>query len=181
MPGTTCKEAIKNWEAEKGEDPAESKVVKLYCQVPPIVKMDDSLNGLSKCEHLSLSTNQIERMMGLGKLTNLRILSLARNQIKRIMGLEELGSSLEELWMSYNVVEKLDGLQNCSKLHTFYISNNKIKSFDEVAKLAPLPELKAILLQGNPVYGDNEVTDMVPHVVKRIPSIGNVDGELIDD
>ena len=72
--------------------------------------MDDSLNTLENVVHLSLSTNSIDRMIALpklsksseahpshpylglrGKLENLEILSLGRNQIKRIMGLEEIG------------------------------------------------------------------------------------------
>lgn len=72
--------------------------------------MDDSLNQLENCQKLSLSTNQIERMIALPKLKNLRILSLGRNNIKRIMALEDVGQTLEELWLSYNQIEKLDGL-----------------------------------------------------------------------
>jgi dynein light chain 1 len=53
--------------------------------------MDDSLNTLENCVHLSLSTNAIDRMIALPKLKNLEILSLGRNLIKRIMGLEEVG------------------------------------------------------------------------------------------
>ena len=110
MP-TSCKEAIKKWEAENEQSAAEAKTVKLYCQIPPIEKMDDSLNSLEACELLSLSTNAIEKMINLSKLKNLKILSLARNQIKRIMGLDEVGQTLEQLWLSYNVIEKVDGIQ----------------------------------------------------------------------
>ena len=39
---TTCGAAIKNFEAKTGEVAAEAKIVKLYCQVPPIAKMDGS-------------------------------------------------------------------------------------------------------------------------------------------
>ena len=111
MPGTNCKEAIKKWEATHEAVAAESKIVKLYCQIPPIEKIDDSLNTLEACEFLSLSTNAIEKMITLNKLKNLKILSLARNQIKRIMGLDEVGQTLEQLWLSYNVIEKVDGIQ----------------------------------------------------------------------
>ena len=74
-------------------------------------------------------------MIALPKLKNLRILSLGRNNIKRIMALEDVGQTLEELWLSYNQIEKLDGLQPCIKLHTLFISNNRIKSWDEVGKV----------------------------------------------
>ena len=181
MPGTSCKDAIKNWEAKTGENAAEAETVKLFCQLPPIEKMDDALHQLENCRHLSLSTNSIDRMISLPKLKNLEILSLSRNQIRRIMGLEEIGNTLKELWLSYNLLEKLDGLQPCIKLHTLFIGNNKIKSWDEVGKLQQLPEIATVLLWGNPVYGEMLKEQARPHVVKRVPNIANVDGGLISD
>ena len=179
MPGTSCKEAIKGFEAKSGQNAAEATEVKLICQLPPIDKMDDALNQLEACQKLSLSTNAIERMIALPKLKNLRILSLGRNNIKRIMALEDVGATLEELWISYNQIEKLDGLQPCVKLQVLYISNNKIKTWDEVSKLAQLPEIKNVLLVGNPVYGDKTREDNAPYVVKRIPQIETVDGKMV--
>lgn len=61
------------------------------------------------------STNQIDKMISLPGLKNLQILSLGRNQIKRIQGLEEVGATLQELWISYNHVSTLDGLHPCVK------------------------------------------------------------------
>ena len=49
MPGTSCKEAIKNYETKRGQNAAEATDVKLICQIPPIDKMDDSLNQLEAC------------------------------------------------------------------------------------------------------------------------------------
>ena len=57
MSQTTCKEAIKKWEEDNGQEAVTAKVVKLYAQVPSITKMDESLNTLEACEHLSLSSN----------------------------------------------------------------------------------------------------------------------------
>ena len=133
---TSCRDAIKNWEAKHNLVAAEAKEVALFCQIPFIDKMDDSLNQLENCEKLSLSSNCIERIINLPKLKNLKILSLGRNNIKRIVGLDEIGQTLEQLWISYNQIEKLEGLNPCIKLHTFFVSNNRIKSWDEVGKLA---------------------------------------------
>ena len=142
--------------------------------------MDDSLNQLESCEKLSLSTNQIERIINLPKLKNLKILSLGRNNIKRIVGLEEIGQSLEQLWLSYNQIEKLEGLNPCIKLHTLYMSNNRIKSWDEVAKLAKLPEIKSLLLIGNPIYGGEVDWDInAPKVIKRVPNLESVDAKIV--
>ena len=95
------------------------------------------------------------------------------------MGLDEVGQTLEQLWLSYNLIEKLDGLQPCIKLHTLYISHNKIKVWDEIGKLSSLPEIKNVLLVGNPVYGEKTRAEVLPYVVKRVPAIANVDGEII--
>jgi dynein light chain 1 len=141
--------------------------------------MDDSLNQLEACQKLSLSTNAIERMIPLPKLKSLRILSLGRNNIKRIMALEDVGATLEELWISYNQIEKLDGLQPCIKLSTLFMGNNKIKAFDEMAKVAQLPEIKVVLFVGNPCYGEKTKEENAPNVVKRIPQIEMVDGKMI--
>ena len=150
--------------------------------MPPMDKMDESLNQFEKCEKLSLSSNQIERMITLPKLKSLRILSLGRNNNKRIMALEEIGLTLEELWLSYNQIEKLDGLGPCIKLTNLFMSNNRIKSWEEVAKLSQLPEIKNVIFVGNPCYGergDNYKEANAPMVVKRVPQIESVDGKMV--
>lgn len=57
MPGLSCRDAIKAFEAKSGQNAAEASEVKLICQIPPIDKLDDSLNQLENCQKLSLSTN----------------------------------------------------------------------------------------------------------------------------
>lgn len=47
---TSCSQAIKNWEAKNETSAEEATVVKLYCQIPPIAKLDNSLNTLKNCE-----------------------------------------------------------------------------------------------------------------------------------
>ena len=136
MPGLSCRDAIKRWEEKTGQTAAEATEVSLICQNPFIERMDDSLNQLESVEKLSLSTNSIEKMINLPKLRKIKILSLGRNNIRRIVGLDEIGQTLEQLWISYNLVDRLEGLTPCIKLHTFLASNNKIKSWDEVGKLA---------------------------------------------
>eukprot|EP00916_Digyalum_oweni_P018514 GHVL01031000.1.p1 GENE.GHVL01031000.1~~GHVL01031000.1.p1 ORF type:complete len:164 (+),score=23.23 GHVL01031000.1:43-534(+) len=133
----TCAKAIQQWEeANPEKNIAEEQLVKFICQNPPIEKMDASLNRLASCKQLSLSSNQIEKMINLPDLKKMEILSLARNYIKKITGLEELGENLQQLWISYNSIEKLDGLTpHCTALEVLYISNNKIKSWEEVEKL----------------------------------------------
>lgn len=63
--------------------------------------------GLCFDRHLSLSTNNIEKVSNLAGLDNLEVLSLGRNVVKKLENLEPVSASLQELWISYNVLEKL--------------------------------------------------------------------------
>ncbi|PFH34826.1 putative dynein light chain [Besnoitia besnoiti] len=179
--GTTCAKAIQLFEEKTGQTASDAEEVKLICMLPPIEKMDNSLNTLTTCRHLSLSTNSIEKMINLPNLSiplcgrssvpcseNLQILSLARNQIKRISGLEEVGQTLRELWLSYNQIERLDGLQPCVKLEVLYMSNNKVKGWEEVEKLAALPTIVNVLFKGNPFY-DTVVTEDMREKALTLP------------
>lgn len=81
--------------------------VELFGQQPPIEKLDNALNALTSCTHLSLSTNNIDKIEKLSNLTALQVLSLGRNQIKKLEGLDTVADTLQELWISYNLLEKL--------------------------------------------------------------------------
>jgi dynein light chain 1 len=150
-------------------------------QIPPIAKLDNSLNSLKNCEQLSLSTNSIDRMsVGLGGMTKLRILSLGRNVIKRIEKLEEVADSLEELWISYNQITTLDGLDVCRNLQALYISNNNIKSWAELDKLAGLGNLRDILLVGNPIYAEFGTREEARiEVLRHLPKVQKIDGQMV--
>ena len=92
---------------------------------------------------------------------------------------EDIGQTLEELWISYNNIEKLD-LQPCVALHTLLMSNNKIKFWDELAKLQSLQNIKTVLFINNPIYNDFATREeAIPKVVKKIPQIETVDAKLI--
>ena len=151
--------ALLSQEAKNEQVAEEAEVVKLYCQVPPINKLDNSLNTLKNCtcvpsctchvflclmlvsvsRQLSLSTNSIDRLIPLAGMKALRILSLGRNQLKKIEKLDDVADSLEELWLSYNQIASLDGCTGLSKLQVLYISNNNIKSWSELDNLVSAP------------------------------------------
>lgn len=61
---TTCKDAIRRWEEDNGQEASTALEVNLIFQWPPIEKLDNSLATLSSCEKLSLSTNMIEKIAG---------------------------------------------------------------------------------------------------------------------
>jgi dynein light chain 1 len=83
--------------------------------------------------------------------------------------LDEVGATLQQLWISYNLIEKLEGLQSCTVLHTLFISNNKIASMDEINRLQSLPEIKNVLLLGNKIYDGMTKEEVRPLVIRRCP------------
>eukprot|EP00928_Gymnodinium_smaydae_P061885 TRINITY_DN45858_c0_g1_i1.p2 TRINITY_DN45858_c0_g1~~TRINITY_DN45858_c0_g1_i1.p2 ORF type:complete len:192 (+),score=49.55 TRINITY_DN45858_c0_g1_i1:106-681(+) len=180
MPGTNCGKAMQIWSEKNDNTPAEdAEVVKLLCMMPPIEKMDSTLNNLVNCKRLSLSTNKIDKMIPLPALKNLEILSLGRNCIKKIAGLEEVGATLQQLWLSYNLISTLDGLAPCSKLHTLFISNNQIKDWGELSKLNQNPAISSVLFTNNPIYDGLSKRQARAKVAEQVPKVASVDGEML--
>ncbi|XP_029160437.1 dynein light chain 1, axonemal-like isoform X2 [Nylanderia fulva] len=151
---TTCKEAIRRWEEETGQEAATATEVILSFQWPPIEKMDNALAVLANCEKLSLSTNMIEKIAA-------------------------LGDTLEELWISYNCIEKMKGIQAMKNLRVLYMSNNLIREWNEFARLLELPNLRDLVFVGNPLYESHEVEQWRIEVARRLPSLEKLDGEPI--
>lgn len=141
--------------------------------------MDAKLNDLTLCEHLSLSTNAIDRIGPLPGLKNLKILSLGRNNIKRFEKLDDVANTLEQLWVSYNGIDKLDGLNGLKKLKVLYMSNNALRSFDELIKLRELASLEELLLIGNPMYEGLSKEQRRIEVIKRLPKLKKLDAVVV--
>jgi dynein light chain 1 len=112
-------------------------------------------------------------------MEKLRLLSLSRNALKRIERLEDVAETLEELWLSYNLISSLDGLQGCNKLRTLYIGNNKISDLGELDKLASLPELRELLVLGNPMFDGMDKPTARVAVVRKLPNLAKLDNEMI--
>ncbi|XP_033212438.1 dynein light chain 1, axonemal-like [Belonocnema kinseyi] len=176
---TTCKDAIRRWEEENGQDASAATEVIFSFQWPPIEKMDNSLATLSNCEKITLSTNMIEKISGISSLKNLRILSLGRNLIKGFTGIEALGDTLEELWISYNLIEKMKGINAMKNLRVLYMSNNLVREWNEFSKLQELPSLRELLFVGNPMCDGVESEGWRMEVARRLPNLDKLDGEPI--
>eukprot|EP00600_Ochromonadales_sp_CCMP1393_P003428 CAMPEP_0174989196 /NCGR_PEP_ID=MMETSP0004_2-20121128/20581_1 /TAXON_ID=420556 /ORGANISM="Ochromonas sp., Strain CCMP1393" /LENGTH=221 /DNA_ID=CAMNT_0016242565 /DNA_START=53 /DNA_END=720 /DNA_ORIENTATION=- len=206
---TSMTAAIKNWEAANEAVAEEAEYIKLYCQMPPINKIDASVANLKNCDELlnrlpttlirlkfdntvnttsfldiidrrlALSTNNIDRIGSLAGMGKLKILSLGRNLIKKIEKLEDVAATLEELWISYNQINSLDGLAGCTNLTTLYISNNQIKAWNELDKLAGLANLKDVLFVGNPIYDEMPKEQARIEVLKRLPQVSKIDGDMV--
>ncbi|XP_014298243.1 dynein axonemal light chain 1-like [Microplitis demolitor] len=174
---TTCKDAARRWEEDNKCDASSALDVDLSFQWPPVEKMDNSLALFSKCLKLSLSTNMIEKIVGISSLKNLKILSLGRNVIKGFSGLEPLAETLEELWISYNSIEKMKGIATMKNLKVLYISNNLVKEWNEFMRLQELMNLRELLFVGNPLCEGVEVDLWRVDISKRLPSLEKLDGE----
>lgn len=183
---TTIKDAIKEFETKKGVVATDEscKKVELYGMYPPIEKMDSTLSNLKSCEHLALSTNNIEKISSLAGMESLKILSLGRNQIKKLENLESVQDTLEELWISYNLITSLAGLGALGNLKVLYLSNNKIAAWNEIDRLSSMTNLEDLLLKGNPLYKEYEdsgtLADYRIEVLKRIPGLKKLDGIPVD-
>ncbi|XP_058814318.1 dynein axonemal light chain 1-like [Topomyia yanbarensis] len=181
---TTIKEALQRWSQDnEGADPTQAKDIELQFQWPPIEKMDGTLSSLVECEKLSLSSNMIDKIIGVSGMKHLRILSLARNYIKSLNGIESLGETLEELWVSYNLIDKLKGVESLKRLKVLYIGNNSIREWGEFNKLQSVATLEDLLFAGNPLVENIDEAAYVREVQKRLPSLKKLDGEnmLTDD
>lgn len=109
---------------------------------------------------------------------NLRILSLSRNQIKKIQGLDDVGATLQQLWLSYNNIDSLQGLGGCSALQVLYVAHNKIKDWNEVDRLKENKNLRTLVLLGNEIYTEKSASDAEArlNVLRRLPLIDLLDG-----
>ncbi|CAG9803265.1 unnamed protein product [Chironomus riparius] len=174
---TTIREALEKWEKKNEMKATEATEIGLQFQMPPIDKMTMELAALKNCEKLSLSTNNIDRII-LPPLPNLKILALGRNNIKSFAGLDALADSLEQLWISYNSIEKLKGIEVMKKLKVLYMGYNSIKDWNEVSKLAALSKtLTDFNIYGNPVVQGMEEVFYRPEVIQRLPFLKMLDGE----
>ena len=104
---SSLKDVVDRAAKAAGVPPASLPALDAYGQCPPLDRVDAAaLAPLTSLTRLSLSTNAIDRVAGVGGLTSLRVLSLGRNALRRLDGVEA-ATGLEELWVSYNQIDKL--------------------------------------------------------------------------
>jgi len=155
-----------------------------------------SLAGMSKLKILSLGRNLIKKVISLS-CPGFTVGLIRSVQIER---LEDVSATLEEIWLSYNQINSLDGLSGCTNLTTLYISNNQIKAWNELDKLVPdnlyfmllvleiksytilqagLANLRDVLFVGNPIYDDMPKEQARIEVLKRLPQVAKIDGDMV--
>jgi len=175
-------QAIKKFEEKNGVNATQAEEVLLYGQIPPIQKIDSSLNTLVNCKKLSLSSNSIDKIPNLASLQKLEILSLGRNTIKSLLPLDAVANTLQQLWISYNQIEKLVGINLLKKLRVLYMSNNRVKEWAELERLTELPELEDLHFVANPLEDKMSKEGTWRNAVaKLLPKLKKLDGTLVGD
>ncbi|CAF1282565.1 unnamed protein product, partial [Adineta ricciae] len=143
------------------------------------IRYIENLQTLINLENLDLSNNLIEKIDGLKTLKKLKHLLLANNFINTISNIEEL-SRLEILDLHQNQIQTIPVWfgRKLSLLKTLNLANNQIASFDQIARLRTLYELRELYLQGNPL-DHNEHYRLL--VISYVPSLQTLDGTRITD
>uniref|UniRef100_A0A0K8UIV8 Dynein axonemal assembly factor 1 homolog n=1 Tax=Bactrocera latifrons TaxID=174628 RepID=A0A0K8UIV8_BACLA len=116
------------------------------------------IQGLDNQKHLKclfLQSNLIKRIENLENCPELDTLNLASNHIRKIenCGFDVL-PVLSTLNLSSNYLKDFDGLrdlENCKTLSVLDLSNNRIDDILVVKIFSKMPQLRVLVLQGNPV------------------------------
>jgi len=154
--------------------------VLLFGMMPPIAKMDNTLSTLKAAKHISLSSNNIERVTGLKGCESCEILSLGRNQLKKLDGVEDVAETLQELWVSYNLLQSLKGIEKLGKLRVLYATQNLIAKLTELDALKESKTLEELTLIGNPIWNEHP-EDFREHIAGRCPWLKKLDGSPLTE
>ncbi len=138
------------------------------------IRYIENLQTLTNLENLDLSNNLIEKLDGFKTLKKLKSLSLSNNFINSIINLEDL-SRLENLYLDQNQIQTIPIWfgKKLTSLKILNLANNQISSFDQVARLRSLYQLRELYLQGNPIDQHEHYRLLV---ISYVPSLQTLDG-----
>ncbi|XP_037820613.1 dynein assembly factor 1, axonemal homolog [Lucilia sericata] len=134
------------------EDYTELKCLWLECNA---ISEIQGLEKQAKLKCLFLQSNLIRKIENLDYCKELDTINLSQNHIRKIenCGFEVL-PVLNTLNLSSNYLKDSEGLrelENCKNLSVLDLSNNRIDDILVVKIFGKMPELKVLVLQGNPV------------------------------
>ena len=110
-----------------------------------------SLQYLTSLTHLDLSSNLFVSVPpGLSVLHNLVSLSLRNNIIDSVLGVSLHLGQILTLDISHNRLESICGLERLAALERVDLRSNRIEESAEVGRLAMLPNIAEVWVEGNP-------------------------------
>lgn len=107
---------------------------------------------LTSLTHLDLSSNLLVSVPpGLSTLYNLVSLNLSDNMIDSVLGIYQRLGQVLYLNVSHNRLESICGLERLPALERVDLRNNVIEESAEVGRLAILPNIAQVWVDGNPL------------------------------
>jgi hypothetical protein len=107
---------------------------------------------LTSVTHLDLSSNLLVSVPpGLSALYNLISLDLSDNMIDSVLGIYTQLGQILSLNLARNRLESLCGLERLLALERVDLRHNLVEESAEVGRLATLPHIQAISVEGNPL------------------------------
>jgi len=107
---------------------------------------------LTSVTHLDLSSNLLVSIPpGLSALYNLVSLNLSDNMIDSVLGIYQRLGSITSINLSKNRLESICGLERLTALERVDIRYNILDESAEVGRLAVLPNIKEVWVEGNPL------------------------------
>ncbi|KAG8859842.1 hypothetical protein FRB91_006500 [Serendipita sp. 411] len=101
--------------------------------------------------YLDLSSNLLVSVpSGLNQMYNLVTLNLADNMIESVLGIYTMLGQVLTLNLSRNRIESLCGLERLVALEKVDVRKNCVSDIEEVGRLATLPNLQGVWIEGNP-------------------------------
>ncbi|CDO69216.1 hypothetical protein BN946_scf185042.g118 [Trametes cinnabarina] len=110
------------------------------------------LSQLSSLTHLDLSSNLLVSVPpGLSALYNLVYLNLSDNMIDSVLGIYTKLGGVLTLNLSRNRLESICGLERLLALERVDLRHNLIEESAEIGRLATLPNIAEVWVEGNPL------------------------------
>ncbi|KAI0358687.1 hypothetical protein OH77DRAFT_1474521 [Trametes cingulata] len=110
------------------------------------------LSHLTSLTHLDLSSNLLVSVPpGLSALYNLVYLNLSDNMIDSVLGIYTMLGGILTLNLSRNRLESICGLERLLALERVDLRHNLIEESAEIGRLATLPNIAEVWVEGNPL------------------------------
>jgi Leucine-rich repeat (LRR) protein len=110
------------------------------------------LSSITSVTHLDISSNLLVSVPpGLSALHNLTSLNLADNMIDSVLGIYTNLGQVVAINLSKNRLESLCGLERLVALEQIDLRDNRVEDPGEVGRLAVLPNITEVWVEGNPM------------------------------